>query len=144
MKLRDVFDACEKDGQGMISLKELANRSKSHVGRGQVDQILEILGPVEEGQDRVEFSQFYQRFVELMRNERYENCKDMDGNECRYRSNNTAIHDIPLKDRGVFNENLKRAFEKDAPAPPSRKSPSSKQLKRRSSQVILVVGCICS
>jgi len=129
-QLRDVFDACEKDDQGMISLNELAHRSKSHVGRGQVDQILDILGPVEEGQDRVEFSQFYQKFVELMRNERYEN-KDMDDDEFQYRSN-AAIRDIPLKDRGVFNENLKRAFEKDAPAP-SRKSPS-KQLKRRSSQ----------
>ena len=108
LKLRDVFDACDTEGQGFISLEELANISRSHVSRGQVDQILEILGPGKEGKDRVDFDEFYLKFVEYMRSGvKWDN------------------------DNGVFNENLKRAFEKDEP---SCRSPS-KILKRRSSQV---------
>jgi len=106
-QLRDVFDACDTEGQGYVSLEELANISRSHVARGQVDQVLEILGPVEEGKDKVDFDEFYLKFVEYMRN------------------------GVKLdKDNGVFNENLKRAFEKDEPVSKS----SSKVLKRRSSQ----------
>ena len=109
VKLKEVFDACDTDGQGFVSLEELANISRSHVSRGQVDQILEILGPGEEGKDKVDFDEFYLKFVEYMRN------------------------GVKLdNDNGVFNENLKRAFEKDEPL---SKSPS-KILKRRSSQVV--------
>ena len=111
--MRDVFDACDTDGQGFVSLEELANISRSHVARGQVDQVLEILGPVEEGKDRVDFDEFYLKFVEYMRN------------------------GVKLdNDNGVFNENLKRAFEKDEPVSKS----SSKVLKRRSSQVESITG----
>ena len=108
-KLRDVFDACDTEGQGYISLEELANMSRSHVSRAQVDQILEILGPGEEGKDRVDFDEFYLKFVEYMRN--------------GVKQDN---------DNGVFNQNLKRAFEKDEPFSKS----SSKVLKRRPSQVV--------
>jgi len=107
-QLRDVFDACDTEGQGFVSLEELANISRSHVSRGQVDQVLEILGPGKEGKDRVDFDEFYLKFVEYMRS--------------------GVKRD---KDNGVFNENLKRAFEKDDE--PSCRTPS-KILKRRSSQ----------
>lgn len=106
-QLRDVFNACDTDGQGFVSLGELANISRSHVSRGQVDQILEILGPGVEGKDKVDFDEFYFKFVEYMR------------------------HGVNMdNDNGVFNENLKRAFEKDDPI---SKGPT-KLLKRRSSQ----------
>ena len=114
-KLRDVFDACDTEGQGYISLEELANMSRSHVSRAQVDQILEILGPGEEGKDRVDFDEFYLKFVEYMRN--------------GVKQDN---------DNGVFNQNLKRAFEKDEPLSKS----SSKVLKRRPSQVSPLHCCI--
>jgi len=107
-QLREVFDACDTEGQGFVSLEELANISRSHVARGQVDQVLEILGPGKEGKDTVDFDEFYLKFVEYMRN------------------------GIMLNnDNGVFNENLKRAFEKDDLV---SKSPSKKLIKRRPSQ----------
>ena len=109
LKLRDVFNACDTEGQGYISLEELADMSRSHVSRAQVDQILEILGPGEEGKDRVDFDEFYLKFVEYMRN--------------GVKQDN---------DNGMFNQNLKRAFEKDEPFCKS----SSKVLKRRPSQVV--------
>lgn len=89
-QLRDVFDACDTDGQGFISLKELANISKSHVSRGHVDQILEIFDPGDVEKDQIDFDEFYLKYVEYMRN--------------GVRIDN---------DNGVFNENLKRAFAKD-------------------------------
>jgi len=106
-QLRDVFNACDTEGQGYVSLGELANISRSHVSRSQVEQILEILGPEEEGRDKVDFDEFYLKFVEYMKNGVNMGC-----------------------DNGVFNENLKRAFEKDDPV---SKGPS-KLLRRRSSQ----------
>merc|ERR1719233_1545511 len=69
-----------------------------------------LLGPLvftQACKERVDFDEFYLKFVEYMRN------------------------GVKLdNDKGVFNENLKRAFEKDEPVSKS----SSKVLKRRSSQ----------
>ena len=59
--------------------------------------------------DKVDFDEFYLKFVEYMRN---------------------GVNQD--NDNGVFNQNLKRAFEKDEPFSKS----SSKVLKRRPSQVV--------
>jgi len=108
-QLRDVFDACDTDGQGFISLKELANISRSHVTRGHVDQILEIFDPGDVEKDQIDFDEFYLKYVEYM-------------------SNGVRIDN----DNGVFNENLKRAFDKDDDTFVTKST--SKHLKRRSSQ----------
>ena len=67
----------------MISWEELANISRSHVARGPVDQILEILGPGEEDQDQIDFEQFYQKFVHFMNNrvQEKEDNTDVEDNE---------------------------------------------------------------
>ena len=133
--MRVVFDACNTDGKGVISLRELANISRSHVGRGQVDQILDILDPGEETHDKIDFDQFYQKFVEFM------NSGDkVDGVNMRviehnnYNTNNTNLNLSPSKmDQGVFNENLRRSFEKNTISTTS--SPYKKNMRRKTSQV---------
>ena len=73
-----MFNACDSDVDGKISLSELANMSRNHVdGDGdtnqQVEQILEILnigddeadGAVEAG-DRLDFEQFCQKMMKVM------------------------------------------------------------------------------
>jgi len=136
-QLRVVFDACDTDGKGLISLRELANISRSHVGRGQVDQILDILDPGEETHDKIDFDQFYQKFVEFM------NSGDkVDGVNMRviehnnYNTNNTNLNLSPSKmDQGVFNENLRRSFEKNTISTTS--SPYKKNMRRKTSQARL-------
>ena len=118
----------------MISLEELANISRSHVSRGQVDQILEILGPGDKGQDKIDFEQFYQKFVQFMNNgvEEKEDYTEVEDNEAKQ---NSKMMYTPVEDSGVFNENLKRAFEKDAPLTSTTKQGQSRNTKRKSSQV---------
>ena len=54
-----MFDACECDDDGRISLSELANLSRSHTDN-QVDQILEIFNINDNNSqdDRIDFQQF--------------------------------------------------------------------------------------
>ena len=116
---------------GLISLRELANISRSHVGRGQVDQILNILDPGEETQDRIDFDQFYKKFVEYMNSgdKKTENVK------VTAHIHNTNLVNLNLSpsrlDMGEFNENLRRSFEKNTISSPNCK----KVEKRKSSQV---------
>ena len=118
----------------MISLKELGNISRSHVGRGQVDQILEILGPGGED-DKIDFEQFYQKFVQFMNqgdniDEEEEDTMQQVVEE-KAVITKTSNHKM---DGGVFNENLKRSFEKNII--PSKTSPNKQRnFRRKSSQV---------
>jgi len=137
-KLRVVFDACDTEGHGLISLRELANISRSHVGRGQVDQILDILDPGEETQDKINFEQFYQKFVQFMNN------GDKVEEELKMSEQNKYnLNMAPSKvDQGVFNENLRRSFEKNSISTASSpyRSPDRKMLKnsrRKNSQARL-------
>ena len=121
----------------MISLKELGNISRSHVGRGQVDQILEILGPGGE-EDKIDFEQFYQKFVEFMKqgnniDEEKEDIKQqvVEVNEVITKTSNQKM------DGGVFNEHLKRSFEKNlvhTNTSPTKQA-AQRNFRRKSSQV---------
>jgi len=75
-QLRVVFNACDSDVDGKISLSELANMSRNHVDgddhNNQVEQILEILNIGDDGEaggeagDRIDFQQFCQKMMKVM------------------------------------------------------------------------------
>jgi hypothetical protein len=134
-QLRDVFDACDTEGHGLISLNELGNISRSHVGRGQVDQILEILGPGGD-EDKIDFEQFYQKFVEFMKQGVNINEEEEDTTQQVVEEEGLTKTSNHKADGGVFNENLKRAIEKNVPYKTSpNKQAAQRNLRRKSSQV---------
>merc|ERR1719367_1226559 len=68
-QLRCVFDACDTSGCGLISLRQLANVSRSHVnGATQVEQILDIfdLGEDKAEDDQLNFSQFHSKVLAFL------------------------------------------------------------------------------
>jgi len=135
-QLRVVFDACDTDGSGEISLKELANISRSHVGNEQVGQILEILNPGDESNDKIDFDQFYQKFVDFMNAESIPTDQSMKSRPLTNHSYQTYLGSSPNKrDQGVFNENLKRSFEKNLVSTPS--GHKNEPIRRKVSQVKL-------
>jgi len=121
-QLRTVFNACDTEGTGQISLKELANISRSHVDNAQLEQVLEILDPGDGSQDKMDFDQFYDRFTQFMSSE--ENLQERVMPESRPSTYSpTHTHYNPsygnTKVQGVFNENLKRSFEKNMISTPA-------------------------
>jgi len=144
--LRIVFDACDTDGQGIISLRELGNISRSHVGSGHVEQILQIFNSGEETQDKIDFDQFYRKFVEFMNSSEREDSVDMlVGERSSYSTNMDYLTVSPSgKSQGVFNENLRRSFDKNMISTPSSPYKSSvakdaeqKKMRRKISQARL-------
>jgi len=144
-QLRVVFDACDREGDGVISLKELANISQSHVGSGHVEQILQIFDSGEETQDRIDFDQFYRKFVEFMSSsEKGDKSNMLVEEQNNYNTNMTYLNVSPtVQCQGVFNENLKRSFEKNIISTPSSPYKSSvtkddqKKMRRKISQARL-------
>jgi len=145
-QLRVVFDACDTEGQGLISLRELGNISRSHVGGGQVEQILDILDPGEEIQDKIDFDQFYQKFVDFMNSEdKADNGNMLVAEHNNYNTNMTYLNVSPnMTSQGLFNENLKRSFEKNGVSTPSSPYRSNntrdmdqKKMRRKISQARL-------
>eukprot|EP00091_Calanus_sinicus_P005255 TRINITY_DN15682_c0_g1_i1.p1 TRINITY_DN15682_c0_g1~~TRINITY_DN15682_c0_g1_i1.p1 ORF type:complete len:355 (-),score=77.30 TRINITY_DN15682_c0_g1_i1:9-1073(-) len=141
-QLRVVFDACDTEGSGLISLRELGNISRSHVGTSQVEEILAILDPGEQTQDRINFDQFYQKFVEFL--ERGD--KISEDNMREHSNTNTAFLNLSpnMKNQGVFNENLRRSFDKNIISTPSspyrangRKDSEQRNMRRKISQARL-------
>merc|ERR1719278_2407326 len=68
-QLRCVFDACDTSGSGFISLRQLANISRSHVsGASQVEQILDIFDAGEDGSrdDQLDFGQFHSKVLAFL------------------------------------------------------------------------------
>ena len=63
-QLRVVFDACDSEGEGRISLSQLANLSRSHCA-GHLE-LLEIFQVGEETEDSVDFQQFCQQMINFM------------------------------------------------------------------------------
>ena len=160
LQLRVVFDACECDEDGRISLSELANLSRSHTDN-QVDQILEIFNISDNNSrdDRIDFHQFCQRMIKFMAHDasevfnsgNEEDDKDEDEvdqvcdiaevtNRIQSRSSIGGMNFSPtVSDQGAFNENLKRSFEKTKSSVTS--SPNhvgSKLTKRKVSQSKLI------
>ena len=137
----------------MISLRELGNISRSHVGTSQVDEILAILDPGEQTHDRINFNQFYQKFVEFL--ERGDKASEDNmrvgedsmrvGEQNNYNTNTDHLNLSPnMKNQGVFNENLRRSFEKNIISTPSspyrtngRKDSEQRNMRRKISQVSL-------
>ena len=120
--MRTVFNGCDTEGTGQISLKELANISISHVDNAQLEQVLEILDPGVGSQDKMDFDQFYDRFTQFMSSE--ENLQERVMPESRpitYRTTHTHYNPSygNTKVQGVFNENLKRSFEKNMISTPA-------------------------
>ena len=146
LQLRVVFDACDREGDGVISLKELANISQSHVGSGHVEQILQIFDSGEETQDRIDFDQFYRKFVEFMSSsEKGDKSNMLVEEQNNYNTNMTYLNVSPtVQCQGVFNENLKRSFEKNIISTPSSPYKSSvtkddqKKMRRKISQVSII------
>lgn len=130
----------------MISLRELGNISRSHVGTGQVEEILAILDPGEQTQDRINFDQFYQKFVEFLeRGDKASEDNMRNGEQNNYNANTAYLNLSPnMKNQGVFNENLRRSFEKNTISTPSspyrtngRKDSEQRNMRRKISQARL-------
>jgi len=72
-----VFQACEPDEDGFISLKNLANISRSHVESNDVDRVLQIFDDAKK--DRVNFDEFCEHISSFLdQNKDKENVKQMD------------------------------------------------------------------
>jgi len=137
-ELRVVFDACEGDVDGKISLSELANLSRSHTDNqsNQVEKLLEIfnIGNTD-AEDRIDFQEFCQRMIKFMNIDsspidddqafkEHEEEEEVGGENdiiCglndvklknRYNSSGQMHFSPTLSDQGAFNENLKRSFER--------------------------------
>jgi len=144
-QLRVVFDACDTEGSGVISLKELGNISQSHVGSGHVEQILQIFDSGEETQDRIDFDRFYQKFVEFMSSsEKGDNSNMLVEEHNNFNTNMTYLNVSPtVQSQGVFNENLRRSFDKNIISTPSSPYKNSitkddqKKMRRKISQARL-------
>jgi len=144
-QLRVVFDACDTEGDGVISLKELGNISQSHVGSGHVEQILQIFDSGEETQDKIDFDHFYQKFVEFMSSsEKGDNSNMLVEEHNNFNTNMTYLNVSPnVQSQGVFNENLRRSFDKNIISTPSSPYKNSitkddqKKMRRKISQARL-------
>ena len=154
-----VFDACDRDEEGRISLSELANLSRSHTDN-QVDQILEIFNIGDQDGDRINFEEFCERMIGFMNNpgsiqenmtnpvsgDNAEDLEDVfeeplgDLNDFRNRINSrTSASNMnfspTVSDQGAFNENLKRSFEKTRiSVTSSPNNANSMKIKKRASQ----------
>lgn len=146
LQLRVVFDACDTEGSGLISLRELGNISRSHVGTSQVEEILAILDPGEQTQDKINFDQFYKKFVEFLeRGDKNSEDTMRMGEQNNYNTNMAYLNLSPnMKNQGVFNENLRRSFEKNIISTPSspyrtngRKDSEQRNMRRKISQARL-------
>ena len=124
-----MFDSCESDLDGRISLCELANLSRSHCsggGANLVDRLLEIFQcGEEEEEDKVDFPQFCDKmigYINLNTNPEPEEERDefadsySEVNVKTLERTDACVPSSPfspgLSDQGAFNENLKRSFEK--------------------------------
>lgn len=160
-ELRVVFEACDCDEEGRISLSELANLSRSHTDN-QVDQILEIfnLGDGNQEGDRINFEEFCQRMISFMNypgsikekvtapgSEDAEDSEEDDfeeplgdlndfRNRINSRTSTSNMNFSPtVSDQGAFNENLKRSFEKTrSTVTSSPNNTNSVKIKKRPSQ----------
>jgi len=157
-ELRVVFDACDCDEEGRISLSELANLSRCHTDN-QVDQILEIFNIGDQDGDRINFEEFCERMIGFMNNPGSikenltdpgsgdaEDSEDVfeeplgDLNDFRNRINSrTSTSNMnfspTVSDQGAFNENLKRSFEKTRiTVTSSPTNANSLKIKKRASQ----------
>jgi len=154
-ELRVVFDACEGDVDGKISLSELANLSRSHTDNqsNQVEKLLEIFNLGDnDADDRIDFQEFCQRMIKFMNIDSDpvddDTFKQEDEGEndiiCglndvklknRYNSSGQMHFSPTLSDQGAFNENLKRSFEKTRSSVTSSPNVSGpKIMKRKPSQ----------
>ena len=99
-----------------------------------MDQILEILGPGGED-DKIDFEQFYQKFVQFMN--QGDNIDEEEEDTMQQVVEEKAVITKPSNhkmDGGVFNENLKRSFEKNII--PNKTSPNKQRnFRRKPSQV---------
>ena len=153
-----MFDTCNCDEDGRISLLDLANRSRSVTEDNHVEQLLELFNLGEEsssGNDRVTFNQFVQRMVALMNsnnNHTDKQCSENHDNDTEdeedefedakpipeirnlNRRNSSTSFSPTITDQGAFNENLKRSFEKTrSSVTSSPNNAASKIVKRKPS-----------
>ena len=153
-QLRVVFDACDSEGEGRISLSQLANLSRSHCA-GHLE-LLEIFQVGEETEDSVDFQQFCQQMINFMgtgeeveREVEREVEKDefadsySEVNVKTINKRNNSSHNSPkifsphLSDQGAFNENLKRSFDKTRSGAVMTSSPQRGRMKKKVSQARL-------
>ena len=112
--LRGLFEACDVEGLGMISLEKVPTLTGTNVDVDQVTKLFEILRPYSMGHDLVNFEEFCNIFIEYMDDggllEESYLAETDDTNS--YRKSN-RFSSAYVFDAGIFNANLKRAFEKD-------------------------------
>ena len=141
-----MFSACERDSEGRISLADLANLSRTHVAGAGVEQLEEIFRGGEEGETRVDFSQFCRQMISFMNNPSEERDEFADSySEVNVRtvnkltSQNSPSHfSLHVSDQGAFNENLKRSFEKTRSGAVVTSSPNrTARMKKKVSQARL-------
>ena len=164
-QLRVVFDACDSEGEGRISLSQLANLSRSHCA-GHLE-LLEIFQVGEDTEDSVDFQQFCQQMINFMGTSREEGEVEREVerevemeverevekdefadsysevNVKTINKRNNSSHNSPkifsphLSDQGAFNENLKRSFEKTRSGAVMTSSPHRGRMKKKVSQARL-------
>ena len=154
-QLRVVFDACDSEGEGRISLSQLANLSRSHCA-GHLE-LLEIFQVGEDTEDSVDFQQFCQQMINFMgtsgevgevevereveKDEFADSYSEVNVKTIKKR--NASSHNSPqifsphLSDQGAFNENLKRSFEKTRSGAVMTSSPHRGRMKKKVSQARL-------
>lgn len=119
-QLQCVFNACDSDSSGYIRLRDLADLSRSHVGTGSVDQVLQILGPG--NNDPIDFETFIERVVTIMNSTEAVNINDQD--DVGESPINCVIDNSPL--RTVMDDSPLRM----------KRSPRKRNSKRKSQTVL--------
>merc|ERR1719242_2448863 len=105
-QLRCVFDACDTTGSGFISLRQLANISRSHVsGAGQVEQILDIFDAGEDGSrdDQLDFWQFHSKVLAFLDGVEGKGAESQTGLSCH---NSSSSLDQRRRSNSIVGRNL--------------------------------------
>ena len=131
-----MFDACDSNGSGVISLEDLRKIGSSLVGEDHIEDVIQIFDTHDSSQNGITFDQFFDKFVQFMYNdEKAEHCDEIASKENV--QNMTYLNVSPRMEReGTFNENLRRSFGRELiPSPGERFGGKNENMRRKLTQV---------
>merc|ERR1711915_1107256 len=134
-QLHVVFNACDPNGCGLISLEDLRKIGSSLVGEDHIEEVVQIFDPHDTSQDGINFEQFFDKFVQFMYNdEKAAHCDEIASKENV--QNMTYLNVSPRMEReGTFNENLRRSFGRELiPSPGERLGGKNENMRRKITQ----------
>jgi len=134
-QLHVVFNACDPNGCGLISLEDLRKIGSSLVGEDHIEEVVQIFDPHDTSQDGINFEQFFDKFVQFMYNdEKAVHCDEIASKENV--QNMTYLNVSPRMEReGTFNENLRRSFGRELiPSPGERLGGKNENMRRKITQ----------